>query len=124
MDQKVTRHPVSKTINRTDMTLIETIQSKMNADNRFHFLKGNNDGMWSTDPKGGIGTWIDLKKPCAGTFGAAVLMYIVEEKGYDVGVFLKIQMANANTLAEYETFFEGHVETKNDFERVMIMLGL
>jgi len=104
--------------------LITKIREKINADDRFTYhRRGSYYGMWSTRKKDelGCGTLINLKKNLAKKgYGAfEIIIYQQNEQGIEI----KIQMY-VPSLCEWNTFFDGFIETETDFDRVMIMLGL
>lgn len=103
---------------------IDKIKAKLDSDARFHFLgRGANEGVWATREKGeeGCGNFIELKKNLAKKGYGAFEIYLYEET--EQGVEFKVRMY-VPSYCEWDTFFEGFLENENDFERVMIMLGL
>lgn len=114
------------------MTLLETIKEKLNADTRLNYGgRGNNQGYWKSytssekydkdehdNPRNGI---IELKKRIGQKGHAAVRiwLYKVDEEGLE----MKIEMYIMGYY-EWYSMFEGFVETEQDFDRLMVMMGL
>jgi len=104
--------------------MIEYIKEKLNSDERFNYLgRGANEGCWATRKKGedSPGKFIDLKKNLARKGYGAFEIMLFEES--EEGVELKITMY-VPSYCEWDTFFEGFVESESDWDRVMVMLGL
>lgn len=99
-------------------------REKLNSDHRFHYHgKAANGGVWMTRPKGtddGQGM-IDLKKPHSGkrTGEVRVYFYGIDDDGLEMKIEIYLP-----SYCEYYTFFEGFIETENDFDRVFVMLGI
>jgi len=103
---------------------IENVKAKLNSDIRFHFHgKGNNEGVWATREKGDddCGVMINLKKNLAKKgFGAfEIFLFKEDEEGLEFLIRMYVP-----SHCEWYTFFEGFAENENDFDRVMVMLGL
>jgi len=105
-------------------SFIEIIKAKLNADERFHYHgKGANEGLWATREKGDntVGELIHLKKNLANKgYGAFEILLFQEDEN---GLEIKIQMY-VPSYCEWDTFFEGFAENENDFDRIMVMLGI
>jgi hypothetical protein len=104
-----------------DKTLTNLIIDKLNADDRFyHQGRGANLGVWSTSPPDVL-EMIDLKKNLAKKGYGAFMIRLYKED--EQGLEMKIEMY-VPSHCEWDTFFEGFVETESDFDRLMVMLGL
>lgn len=105
-------------------SFIEKIKEKLNADKRFNFLgRGANQGVWATRERGSdeIGEYIQLKKDLAQKGYGAFEIYLFKES--DQGLEFKVRMY-VPSYCEWDTFFEGFAESENDFDRVLVMLGI
>lgn len=107
------------------MTLLDAIKQKLNEDTRFFFLgKAANEGIWATREKGDnsvSGKMIQLKKNLAQKGYGSFEVYLFKE---DLdGVEMRIRMF-VPSHCEWDTFFEGFIESESDFDRIMVMLGI
>lgn len=102
--------------------LLEKIKDRLNADERFHFLgRGANEGMWATTERGRPINFINLKKPLAQKGYGAIEIVLFSSSEY--GVEMKIRLY-IPSYCEWDTVFEGFMENENDFDRIMVMIGL
>ena len=104
-------------------TLQDYATDRLNDNKRLHYLgRGNNLGIWSSRPKGSPNvSFIELFKPMGGKDIGVPTIVLHEET--ENGLYLSIKIHLPSYCEEY-TFFEGWIETKEDFDRVMVMVGL
>ncbi len=99
------------------MKLIEIIENKLHSDERFVFDGvGFNHGSWSTGD-----VFFDFKKNIGGKgFGKVRIILFKEDSE---GVEMKIEIW-VPSYCEWYTFFEGFIESEDDYKRVLVMTGI
>lgn len=122
------REPKSIKVNASGLygeikVLTTQISDILNADDRFHYKgRGANLGVWlTTDNEEAPTELIRLHKNLASKGYGAFKITLFNENIQ--GLELKIEMF-VPSFCEWETFFEGFIQTKEDFNRVLIMLGI
>ena len=96
--------------------LILYVAGCLDSDRRFkHLGRGANNGVWETEEI------IYFRKNMAKK-GYGFTRVSVFDASKD-GLSLKIEI-HVPTYGDWETFFEGFIESTTDFDRVLVMTGL
>ena len=104
----------------TDKTLLDYAKDYLNKHEDLDFVgRGANHGVWSTEKENAI---LHFHKQMGRKGGGWVKVTLFDLN--HEGLELKIEYKLIGGSYEWETFFEGFVETYYDFDRLLVMMGL
>lgn len=98
--------------------LLQQVKEIINSDNRFHYIgRAANEGVWETDPD----SFITFSKNIArkGYGKARLTIFQQNENGLEIKIQIYIP-----SYCEWDTFFEGFLETIDDYHTIIKLIGI